>query len=182
MPRTRTHTHITRILLVAALLAIGSVYGYYYGREWAAKWAFAHQTDFGVDELILIAVPQTDLSADNDFLMNQEEFGWQGEMIDVLHREIRSDTLFVYGFRDAAETELRQEAAWLYRDPNQPEPLSDTRIKRTKWFSPFVLPYQVTVVPVFAVVLSEFPRFCSYSLPHCQRPLLDVTVPPPDQL
>jgi hypothetical protein len=179
---TRTRTHINRILLVAALLAIGSVCGYYYVREWVAKWAFAHQTEFGVDELILIAVPQTDLSSGNNFLVNQEEFAWQGEMIDVLHREIRSDTLFVYGFRDAAETELRQEAAWLYRDPNQPKPLSDTRIKRTKWFSPFVLPYQVTVVPVSGSILPEFTRLFSFSSPRIQRPLLDVMVPPPDQL
>ena len=80
-------------------------------------------------------------------------------MIDVLHREIRSDTLYIYAFRDAAETELRQEAAWLYRDPNQPEPPSDTRSKRVKWFSPFVLPYQVTVAPVSGSILPEFPPF-----------------------
>jgi hypothetical protein len=179
MPRTRTQ--LVRILLVAVTLAIGTVYGYYYGREWLAKWAFAHQTEFGVDELILIAIPQTDLSPQNDFLVKQEEFAWQGEMVDVLHREIRSDTLFIYGFRDAAETELRQEAAWLYRDQNQPEPLSDARTKRVKWFSSFVLPYQVTVAPVSDFILPEFVLFFSYSSPHFQRPLLDVTVPPPDQ-
>ncbi|WP_018620463.1 hypothetical protein [Spirosoma luteum] len=166
--------------MMVALLAIGGLYGYYYSLEWAAKWAFAHQTEFGVDELILIAVPQTNLSPDNDFLVHQEEFTWQGEMIDVLHREIRSDTLYIYGFRDAVETELRREAAWLYGDQNQPEPLPDTRVKRVKWFSPFVLPYQVTVTPLWDATLSEFSPFFSYSSLHFQRPLLDVTVPPPD--
>ena len=67
MPRTRTH--IARILLVAVTLAIGSVYGYYYGREWAAKWAFAHQTEFGIEELVRIAIPQSELNAKNDFLI-----------------------------------------------------------------------------------------------------------------
>ena len=86
------------------------------GREWLAKWAFAHQTAFGVEEIVRIAVPQTELTAENNFLTNQEEFAWQGDMVDVLHREIRSDTLYIYAFRDEAETELRQEAAWLYRD------------------------------------------------------------------
>ena len=102
-------------------------------------------------------------------------------MVDVLHREVRSDTLYIYAFRDEAETELRQEAAWLYRDQSQPEPLSDTRTKRVKWFSPFVLPYQVTVVPAIDAVLTEFNPVFSYSPSHFQRPLLDVTIPPPDQ-
>ena len=180
MPRTRTH--IARIITIAATLAIGGLYGYYYGLAWMAKWTFAHQTEFGVDELILIAVPQTNLSPDNDFLVHQEEFAWQGEMIDVLHREIRFDTLYIYGFRDAVETELRQEAAWLYGDQNQPEPLSDTRVKRVKWFSPFVLPYQVTVAPLSDAGLFECPPVFFYFSPQFQRPLLAVTVPPPDFL
>ncbi|WP_020602717.1 hypothetical protein [Spirosoma spitsbergense] len=176
----RTHTQLARILLVAVTLAVGSVYGYYYGREWAAKWAFAHQTEFGLDELVLIAIPQADLSPNNDFLIHQEEFAWQGEMIDMLHREVRSDTLFVYGFRDEAETELRQEAAWLYRDPNQPDPLSDARTKRARWCSPFVLPYKVIIAPVSDSILPEFTHLFSFSSPRIRLPLLDVTVPPPD--
>ena len=179
MPRTRTQ--LARILLVAITLAIGSVYGYYAGREWLAKWAFVHQTEFGVEEIVRIAIPQTELTAENSFLIHQEEFAWQGDMVDVLHREVRSDTLYIYAFRDEAETELRQEAAWLYRDQSQPEPLSDTRTKRVKWFSPFVLPYQVTVAPAPDAVSPESIPFFSYSPPHFQRPLLDVTIPPPDQ-
>lgn len=175
-----TRPNVAHILLVALTLTLTGIYGYYYGREWLAKWAFAHQTEFGVDELVLIAIPQADLSPKNEFLVNREEFAWQGEMVDVLHREIRSDTLFIYGFRDATETELKHEAAWLYRDPAQPEPLSDTRSKWGKWFGVFVLPNRIIMVPVSDSFLPDLLPFFSFSSPRTQRPLLDVMVPPPD--
>ena len=35
--------------------------------EWLAKWAFAHQTEFGVEEIVRIAIPQTELTAKNSF-------------------------------------------------------------------------------------------------------------------
>jgi hypothetical protein len=114
--------YIARILLVTASLTLAGFYGYYYAREWVAKWVFAHQTYFDTDRLILIVVPQVDLSSKNDYLANEREFAWKGKMIDVLHREIRSDTLYIYGFSDEAETELHNEAAWLYQDTDQPDP------------------------------------------------------------
>lgn len=172
--------HIVRILLVTATLLVVGIHGYYSAREWIAKWAFAHQTEFGIDELILIAIPQTDHSRQTDFLVSQEEFVWQGNMVDVLHREVRSDTLYIYGFRDDAETELKREASWLYRDPNQPDSLPSAGTKRAKWFSPFVLPERVVVSLVVWSVLPNRQNLFTYSPPNIRFPSLEVLLPPPD--
>ncbi len=174
--------HIARILLVTATLVLGSLYGYYYGREWLAKWAFAHQTDFGIDELVLIAIPQTDLAYHNAYLASEGEFEWQGQMVDALHREVRSDTLYIYGFRDEAETELKQEAAWLYPDTAQPDQLPDASTKRAKWFSPFVLPASVTIPLITGAGQVDRSSFFAYSAPRIRLPLLAVIVPPPNLL
>lgn len=177
MPAIRKH--IGRIAVFTALLTLTGVYGYYYAREWMAKWAFAHQTVFGIDELILIAVPQAELSR-NAFLTNQEEFLWEGEMVDVLHREVRSDTLFIYGFRDAAETELKHEAAWLYPDTTQSDSLPDAGTKRVKWFSPFVKPEATVLTSVGVVYLVNRQQFFLSSSPRIGLPLPEVPSPPPD--
>lgn len=181
MPRITRNT-IVRLLLVATTLALGCVYGYYYGRAWVAKWTFAHQTTFGIDELVLITVPKKELSAQNAYLADEGEFVWQGEMVDVLHREIRSDTLFIYGFRDAVETDLREAAAWLY--PNltttQSEPLSDTRTKRIKWFSPFVVPYSHTGLPASVASLLLTRPYVRYASTLRRLPFLEVLTPPPN--
>ena len=114
------HKHIARLVLISSVCLLTSIYGYYYACEWMAKWAFAHQSYFAADELILLTIPRTDLSHQNEFLVDEGEFEWQGEMVDVIHRELRADTLYIYGFRDKAETKLRQEAAWLYPDTAHP--------------------------------------------------------------
>lgn len=173
-------THITRILLATATLAVFSVYGYYYACALVAKWAFAHQTYFAADELILIAIPQTDLSPQNKYLAEEGEFEWQGQMVDVLHREIRSDTLYIYGFRDAAETELKRVASWLYQTTPQPDQWPDSATKRNKWVKSFFLPHAaLTVLPVQYGFLPARAIF-SFSCSHHPLPPLDVIVPPPD--
>ena len=175
-----SHTRIARILLATITVALLGVYGYYVGLEWMAKWAFAHQTDFGIDELTLITIPQKDLTHYNDYLINKSEFEWHGQMVDVIHREVRSDTLYIYGFRDEAETELKQEAAWLYQDTNQSDKLPGTDTKRVKWYSPFVLPNQ-TVLPLAAFFNGlGLPQFSSRFSFFIRLPLLDVISPPPD--
>lgn len=175
--------HIVRILLVTASLALASIHGYYQACEWMAKWAFAHQSYFAADELILITIPQTDLSQQNDYLTSDGEFEWQGELIDVLHREFRSDTLYIYGFRDKAETKLKQEAAWLYPDTAHPDnqPMSSrSHTKRIKWFSPFVLPRSGVIAPVAGFILPVSTSFFAYSPSRIRLPFLEVLAPPPN--
>lgn len=171
--------HIARITLLVALLTLTGVYGYYYACEWAAKWAFAHQTYFAENELILIAIAQADLTPETANLLSEGEFMWQGDMVDALHHEVRSDTLYVYGFRDVAETKLRQEAAWLYGDKAGTDKVPGHPEKRVKWLNEFVLPHPVIVSSItgFAPFLEAV--FC-YSLPRPKRPHLDVFAPPPD--
>ncbi len=174
---------LVRVLLVVATLALVGVYGYYQGREWLAKWAFAHQAYFADDELILLKIPRADLSHENDWLVNEGEFEWQGNMVDVLHREFRSDTLYIYGFRDEAETELNQEAAWLYQDTpsTDRQPVSArSGTKRSKQFSPFVLPGSGGLVPLAGVFLPLPTAFFVYSPSRIRLPFLEVPVPPPN--
>ena len=172
--------HIVRILLAAAALALVSVYGYYYAREWVAKWAFAHQTYFAADELILIAVPQADLSNRNNYLLAEEEFEWHGQMVDVLHREMRSDTLYIYGFRDAAETELKRVAAWLYQDTPQPGQWPDAGAKRVKWSKTFIIPAPAAALSLAEASSVVCPPLFFYFHPYIRLPLLDVPFSPPD--
>lgn len=172
--------HMARMLLATATLAVLSVYGYYYGLELLAKWAFAHQTYFSDEELVLIAVPKTDLSPRNNYLVNAGEFEWEGEMVDVLHREIRSDTLFIYGFRDAAETELKEEAAWLYTNSAQPYRQSDTRTKPIKWVSLLNPASQSVFHNLPPLPLPPTRVFFAYRFPHVSLPWLEVPYPPPN--
>lgn len=162
------------------MLAVLSVCGYYYGLELLAKWAFAHQTYFATDELILIAVPNSDLTAETAELLHKGEFEWKGEMVDVLHREIRSDTLFVYGFRDKAETLVHKEAAWLYKDAHHPYRRSNTRTKRLKWVSLINPAFQGYVDPQAAVRFFDKQFFFSYAAAPATAPLLEVPYPPPN--
>lgn len=178
MPITRKN--IARFFLATAVLAVLSVCGYFYGLELLAKWAFAHKDYFAADELILITVPKADLTAETAELLHQGEFEWKGEMVDVLHREIRSDTLFVYGFRDKAETQLRKEAAWLYKDVNHPYRRSNTRTKQLKWVSLINPPFQVYVDTRSAVRFFDKHRFFSYAAAPAKAPLLEVPYPPPN--
>ena len=172
--------NIGRIVIIATLLTVAGGYGYYYAREWVAKWAFGHQTYFAADELILIAVPQTDLSSRNTYLVEEGEFEWQGQMVDVLHREVRLDTLYIYGFRDVAETELKQEAAWIYRNSNQPDKTPDNPTKRVKWFSPFTLPPSVNPLTTVWCIVQELRPFFSCIVGQLPHPLLEVHAPPPN--
>lgn len=173
---------LVRMLLAAAAVALLGLYGYFYAREGLAKWAFAHRTYFAADELIRIAVAQTDLTTQTAYLLTEGEFDWQGNMVDVLHREVRPDSIIVYGFRDEAETELRQEAAWLYPASDKDRPLTDAGAKRAKWFSPFILPDPVGVLPVVRFSLPGLQLSFSYTPPHIGHPLLDVLSPPPNQV
>lgn len=175
---------LTRILLVTAILALIGLYGHYYAREFMAKWAFTHQTYFPSDRLIRISVPKAELSHQTDFLVTEGEFEWMGQMVDVLYREIRSDTLYVYGFRDDAETELKQEAPWLYEETAHADqtlgsrPVS--RRKLIKWRTIFDLPYltEFSQLPV-AMIRDLQPTF-QYCLVRAARPELDVLSPPPN--
>jgi hypothetical protein len=177
------HKHIARIVLVSSACLLGGIYGYYYASEWMAKWAFSHKSYFATDELILLTIPQTALSHQNEYLASEGEFEWQGEMIDVLHRELCSDTLYIYGFRDKAETELRQEAAWLYEKKvsSDRQPISSrSHTKRIKWFSPFVLPRSGPITPVLGGNLSIQTTFFAYFPTRIRLPLLEVLAPPPN--
>ena len=173
--------HIGRLTVLAVLLTLTGVYGYYYVCELAAKWAFAHQTYFADDELILIAVPNADLTPETANLLSQGEFLWHGEMVDALHREVRSDTLFVYGFRDRAETKLRQEAAWLYLDTTRKT--TDTRPPyRTKlyWETTLNAQYQASFAPVRPGNFSPSRATFAY-VAHCSTgPHTNVPHPPPN--
>lgn len=178
MPIARTK--LARFLFASATLALLSVYGYYCGLEWLAKWAFANQSYFAVDELVLITVAQKDISSQTAYLLHEGEFEWHGEMVDVLHRELRSDSVYVYAFRDKAETQLKQEASWLFRDSAQPDQPLQNHTKRTKWLSPFVLPSSTGIAPVGSLLASGMPYFFSYNAPRIRFPLLDVFAPPPN--
>ena len=177
----RPNRQIVRILILTTLLAITGVQGYYCGRACFAKWAFAHQTHFSDNELIRIVVHQKSLTAQTDFLVNKEEFLWGGEMVDVLYREVRSDTLYIYGFRDKIETGLSQEAAWLFQDTTQSDELPAASTKKVGWdtlvcsSSKYIFSaFHVGEVPVSLV------NFV-YRIPHLRLPFLEVPCMPPIQ-
>lgn len=178
MPMARTK--LARLLFASALLALLSVYGYFCGLEWLAKWAFANQSYFAADELVLITVAQKDISSQTAYLLHEGEFEWQGDMVDVLHREVRSDTVYVYGFRDKAETQLKKQAAWLYKDVAHPYRRPNTRTKRVKWVS-LINPLQQTLfnnLSIGSFIDTQF--FFPYSSSRFSRPFLDVLYPPPN--
>ncbi|WP_375445694.1 hypothetical protein [uncultured Fibrella sp.] len=162
------------------MFALLSIYGYYSGCELVAKWAFAHQTYFEADQLLLITLPKADLTEANAFLADAGEFEWQGQMVDVLHREVRSDTLYIYGFRDEAETNLKKEAAWLYQDNPSPGQLPDARSKRAKWPTVFILPVSEQVNQTQRPALPELRLPFTYTAHHLRSPLLEVPSPPPN--
>ncbi|SOD80605.1 hypothetical protein [Spirosoma fluviale] len=175
-----TRKNIARFLFAAASVAVLGVCGYFYGLELLAKWAFAHRDYFAADELILISVPKSALTSETAHLLHDGEFEWKGEMVDVLHREVLSDTLFVYGFRDKAETQLRKEAAWLYKDAHHPYRRSNTRTKRVKWVSlinPILRSYFDSQA---ALKLFSIQSFFSYLAAPVTAPLLEVPYPPPN--
>lgn len=178
MPITRKK--IARFFLATATLAVLSVCGYYYGLELLAKWAFAHKDYFDAEEVILIAIPKADLTIETAHLLHKGEFEWQGEMVDVLHREIRSDTLFVYGFRDKAETQLHKEATWLFNDAHHPTRRSSTRTKRVKWVSLITPVLQGYVDPLAVIKRFSIQPFFSYWAALVTAPLLEVPYPPPN--
>ena len=175
---------VVRMLLVMAVLALVGLYGHFYAREFLAKWAFTHQTYFASDKLLRIVVPKAELSDQTDFLATEAEFEWMGQMVDVLYREIRSDTLYVYGFRDDAETELNKEAPWLYEETAHVDQTLGSRAggrrKSVKWRTIFDLPYPAE--------FSQFPQATWHGLKpifeYCSllitRPELDVISPPPN--
>ncbi|CAN5669033.1 hypothetical protein BH09BAC4_BH09BAC4_27140 [soil metagenome] len=175
---------VVRMLLVMAVLALVGLYGHFYAREFLAKWAFTHQTYFASDRLIRISVPKAELSHQTDFLATEGEFEWMGEMVDVLYREIRSDTLYVYGFRDDAETELKQEAPWLYEETAHVDQTlgsrPGSRRKLIKWRTIFDLPYLTEFNQLPQATwhgLKPTFQYCSLLI---TRPELDVLSPPPN--
>jgi hypothetical protein len=178
MPITRKH--IARALFATATLAVLSVYGYFYGLELVAKWAFSHQTYFAADELVLITVAQQDLTTETAFILDEREFEWQGDMVDVLHREIRSDTVYIYGFRDKAETQLKKQAAWLYKDPAHPYRRSNTRTKRLKWISLINPSYASPIDLLPPGMRPDRQHAFSYCSPRLSLPYLEVPSPPPN--
>ncbi|GAB4043208.1 hypothetical protein [Spirosoma litoris] len=172
--------HIVRTLLATAALALLSVYGYYCAREWVAKWVFAHKSYFSADELILITVARKDITSTTAYLLNEGEFEWHGDMVDVLHREVRTDTVYIYGFRDEAETKLKQEAAWLYPDKTRADQPLNSQVRRAKWLSPFILPRSSIIAPMACLTMPESQPVFAYSSPRIRIPLLKVIAPPPN--
>jgi hypothetical protein len=175
---------IIHTLIATAVMALVSLYGYYYARESMAKWAFSHQTYFAPDKLILITVPKSELSNQLADLVNEPEFEWKGHMVDVFYREIRSDTVYIYGFRDDAETELKQQAPWLYQNTASSDLTPGTRPgnrrKQINWRSIFDLPYlplfDQLALPSLSTLLSTF----YYCPQRVARPYLEVLSPPPN--
>ena len=172
--------HPYRKIVPFILLTLTGVYSYYYAREFIAKWAFAHQSYFAADELILIAVAQADLTTQTAYLLNEGEFEWQGQMVDVLHREVRLDTVYVYGFRDEVETKLKQEAAWLYQDTAQPDKLPNPRTKQVNWESTINPPYRTRFWYVASGMRPVSQSAFSYISPRSSLPYLEVACPPPN--
>ena len=172
--------HIVRILLATAMLSLLSLYGYYCAREWVAKWVFAHKTYFSADELILITVAKKDITNTAAYLLNEGEFEWHGDMVDVLYREVRSDTVYVYGFRDEAETKLKQEAAWLYQNKTRSDQPINTHIRWVKWSSLFILPRSLIIAPMACLTMPESQPVFAYYSPRIRIPLLKVIAPPPN--
>ncbi|MBC3786661.1 hypothetical protein [Spirosoma utsteinense] len=172
--------NIGKLAVIATLLTLTGVYGYYYGLELLAKWAFTHQTYFAADELIFIAVAKTDLTTETAYIVDEREFEWQGEMVDVLHRDVRSDTVYIYGFRDKAETQLKKQAAWLYKDSAHPYRRSNTRTKRLKWIS-LINPSSASPFDHLTPGrLPDLQRSFSYNTPRPSLPYLEVPSPPPN--
>lgn len=176
----RLQRKIAQLFLLTAVLAVAGVHGYYYARELIAKWAFAHHTYFAADELIQIAIPQTDLILGNDYLVNENEFNWQGQMVDVLYREVRSDTLYIYGFRDEAETGLNQQAAGLYRDPAQSDQLPNARLKQIHWESTICPPYRIPSAYIKSVKLPDPKTIFHHLASRPSLPYREVPCPPPN--
>jgi hypothetical protein len=171
---------IGKLAVIATLLTLTGVYGYYYGLEQLAKWAFAHQTYFAADELILISIAKTDLTTETAYVLDEREFEWQGEMVDVLHREVRSDTVYIYGFRDKTETQLKKQAAWLYNDSTHPYRRPNTRTKRLKWISLINPSHASPFKQLTAGKLPGFRLLFSYSSLRLLLPYLEVPSPPPN--
>ncbi|WP_460940142.1 hypothetical protein [Spirosoma humi] len=175
---------IVRVLLVVVVLALVGLYGHFYAREFLAKWAFTHQTYFASDKLIRIAVPRAELSDQTDFLVTEREFEWMGQMVDVLYREVRSDTLYVYGFRDDAETELKKEAPWLYEETaHVDQTLSSrptSRRKQIKWRTTFDLLYLAESSQLPQATWHGLKPVFTYCSLLITRPELDVISPPPN--
>lgn len=174
-------TNLVRFFLATATLALLSLYGYYYAREWMAKWAFAHKAYFAADELILITVARTAITTETAFLLDEGEFAWQGQMVDVLHREIHSDSVYVYGFRDEAETRLKQEAAWLYQDILHPLGTPTTCTKHIHWESLIQSPCSGFFDSAFPILLFDVQVFFSHLSIRFSSPSLEVRGPPPNQ-
>lgn len=168
------------MVLATAMVLLLGIYGYYSACELLAKWAFTHQTYFEADQLLLIVLPQADLTEKNAFLAQEGEFEWQGQMVDVLHREVRSDTLYIYGFRDEAETSLKKEAAWLYQDKSSPDQLPDAHRKRVKWPNLFILPDTHLTGPIDWSTPPELRVYFAYAERQFRLPLLEVPSPPPN--
>ncbi|QHV96462.1 hypothetical protein [Spirosoma endbachense] len=175
---------IIHTLIAIAVMALVSLYGYYYARESVAKWAFSHQTYFAPDKLILITIPQPELSNQLADLVNEPEFEWNGHMVDVLYREIRSDSVYIYGFRDDAETELKQKAPWLYQNTASSDFIPGTRSgnhrKQINWRSKFDLPYLPLFDQLELPSLSTLSSSFYYCTQRLARPDLEVPSPPPN--
>ncbi|GAB3790371.1 hypothetical protein GCM10028818_60400 [Spirosoma horti] len=180
-------THLRRKLvplLLLTALAIFCVHEYYHAREVLAKWAFTHQTYFASDKLVRIVIPKAELSHTTDFLVTENEFEWMGQMVDVLYREVRSDTVYVYGFRDEEETELKRQAPWLYEATahvgQTPGTRSGSRQKHVKWRPVFVLPDLTAFCQRPAPAVRDLRPIFQYCSRRAARPYLDVLSPPPN--
>lgn len=175
---------VVRTLVVTAILALTGLYGYYYARAFLAKWAFAHQSYVASDRLVRIVMPRAELTHTTDFLVTENEFEWMGQMVDVLYREVRSDTVYVYGFWDEEETELKRQAPWLYEEIAHVDQTAGTRSgsprKYTKWRPVFDLPDPTTFSQPVLPALRDLRPVFQYCLLRAVRPYLDVLSPPPN--
>ncbi|AKD54953.1 hypothetical protein [Spirosoma radiotolerans] len=175
---------VVRTLVVTAILALTGLYGYYYARAFLAKWAFAHQSYVASDKLVRIVMPKAELSHTTDFLVTENEFEWMGQMVDVLYREVRSDTVYVYGFRDEEETELKRQAPWLYEETahvgQTPGARSGSQRKYIKWRPFFDLPAPTTFCQLVLPAIRDLRPIFQYCSRRAARPYLDVLSPPPN--
>lgn len=173
--------NIVHILFTAATLALLSVCGYYYAREGMAKWAFAHQACFEANELVLITVARTDLNTQTAYLVNEDEFEWQGQLVDVLYREVRSDTVYVYGFRDEDETKLKQKASGLYVDTARLHKSTSTQTKRVRRDTSIYSPFQAIFGSATTVIWLEARVAFLYLSSRLSFPHREVLGPPPNE-
>lgn len=175
---------VVRTLLVTTVLALTGLYGYYYARAFLAKWAFAHQSYVASDRLVRIVMPKAELTHTTDFLVTENEFEWMGQMVDVLYREVRSDTVYVYGFRDEEETELKRQAPWLYAETahvdQTPGTRSGSRLKHVKWRPVFDLPDLTAFCQRLVPIVRDLRPIFQYCSRRAAPPYLDVLSPPPN--